>query len=210
MTANSRQKPAPRIYEVCQLAQTITACSMGSVTAVLRFAVLIVALGPACSDDGESPQGSAGSGGSRQGAFLGSCDTRSVAGPSAGQCRDWSGDGTADVSVSCNGLSGTFSSVMRCPSTGRVATCSLDPVLGTSAVYGYYSPDYTLDAARDHCTALAGSFESSGSGGTGGSGSECPPECFRPYECVAACGDVPINNGCCPCPEGQIDVITCP
>jgi hypothetical protein len=183
------------------------------VATLLRLAVLIVALGTACSDDADSPAGSAGGGGAGQGAFLGSCDTRGIAGPSAGQCRDWSGDGTADVSVSCDGLDGTFSSVMPCPSAGRVATCGLAPVLGTSASYGYYTPDYTLDEARDHCMGLDGTFGaagSGGSGGTGGSGSECPPECLRPYECVEMCGDVPVNNGCCPCPEGQIDAITCP
>jgi len=189
---------------------------------IFRFAVLIVALGTACSDAGDSPEGGVGSGGTSSGAFLGSCDTRAVAGPSAAQCRDWSGDGTVDVSVSCNGLDGAFNSVTPCPSTGRVATCSLDPAAGTSAVYGYYGPDYTLDEAQDHCMGLNGAFDAAGSGGSGGSGgsagsggtagrgSDCPPECLRPYECVQMCGDVPVNNGCCPCPAGQIDAITCP
>jgi hypothetical protein len=46
---------------------------------------------------------------------------------------------------------------------------------------------------------------------TGGKGAQaCPPECLRAYECAASCDATPTNNGCCPCPTGTIDVITCP
>lgn len=183
---------------------------------VFYLGVLSAALAAACSDSGGAETGAGGSGGMAQGNFLGSCDTRAIAGPSSGQCRDWEGNSSADLSVSCNGLDGTFSAATRCPSTGRVGTCTLAPVLGASAIYGYYGPDYAQADARDHCDGLDGTFaESSASGGSagrgsGGGGSNCPPECLRPYECVVACGDEPMNNGCCPCPEGQIDAITCP
>ena len=53
----------------------------------------------------------------------------------------------------------------------------------------------------------------SGSGGSGSSGSggdECPSTCLRAYTCAASCADAPFNNGCCACPEGTIDTITCP
>ena len=43
-----------------------------------------------------------------------------------------------------------------------------------------------------------------------GGGQSCPPECFRAYTCASACGAQPFNNGCCPCPAGTIDTITCP
>jgi hypothetical protein len=169
-------------------------------------------------DDGSSSGGSSGasgasgsSGSPSSGDFLGSCDTRSVAGPSAGQCRDWSGTGMADLSVSCDGLDGAFSATTPCPEAERVGTCTLEPVLGVSATYGYYAPDYTSADAEDHCDGLDGSFLSTGiDNGSGGSGgNDCPPECFRAYECVAACGDEPTNYGCCPCPEGMIDILDC-
>ena len=48
------------------------------------------------------------------------------------------------------------------------------------------------------------------SAGAGAGGEECPPECLRAYSCAASCAETPFNNGCCPCPAGTIDVITCP
>lgn len=51
----------------------------------------------------------------------------------------------------------------------------------------------------------------SGGSGTGGKESCTNIECFRPYECVKECGsEEVINNGCCPCPEGMVDVLSCP
>ncbi len=131
----------------------------------LVCALLSLALGAGCasSDDDDEPSGTAGSGGgvssnNTTDDFLGSCDTRAVAGPSVGQCRDWIGNGTADLSVSCGGLDGEFSATTPCPADARVGTCTLDPVIGISAVYNYYAPDYTLADADDHCATLDGSF----------------------------------------------------
>lgn len=179
------------------------------------------------SSGGTSSGGTPSAGGSSSsaGPLLGSCDTRDVAGPSQGQCRDWVGeDSNLDLSVSCNGLDGMYSETEACPSSGRVGQCELGPLLGATAIYGYYAPDYTSDTAADHCSALDGVFTlastGSGTGGAGGAGgsppsggsggTSCPPECFRPYECVAMCGDEPVSYGCCPCPDGMIDTITCP
>lgn len=51
----------------------------------------------------------------------------------------------------------------------------------------------------------AGSTGASNTGGTG----DCPPECFAPNDCVETCGDEPESYGCCPCPEGTINVLSC-
>lgn len=34
-------------------------------------------------------------------------------------------------------------------------------------------------------------------------------ECLRAVSCVEACGSEPVQVGCCPCPEGSFDDITC-
>lgn len=118
----------------------------------------------ACGDDtgGGSGSGSGGASGSTTGSgsdgFMGSCDTR-TAGPADGQCRDWSGDGSADVSVSCDGIGGTFSATDPCIADGRVGSCVLEPVLGTEATYNYYDPAYDAATAEEHCTTqLEGTF----------------------------------------------------
>jgi hypothetical protein len=173
--------------------------------------VILFACGFGCSSDS-----SGGSTATTTESFLGSCDTRTVAGNSMGQCRDWVGTSTADLSVSCDGLNGTFSTTERCPTDGRVGQCAIGPTLGSTAQYGYYGPQYTEATAESNCDGLNGVF-STGSGGAGGAGGGgggsfggCPPECLRPYECVTTCGETPVNNGCCECPEGKIDAITCP
>lgn len=153
--------------------------------------------------------------------FLGSCDTRTVSGSSMGQCRDWIGTSTANLKVSCDGLNGTFRPAEKCPMDGRVGLCAVGPKLELTADYGYYATRYTEAAAQADCSGLNGVF-STGSGGAAGSGGSgnggasgsagepsCPPECLRAYTCVKACGDAPTNNGCCPCPPGTIDSITC-
>src|SRR5689334_6159511 len=86
--------------------------------------------------------------------FLGSCDTRTVMGGSIGQCRDWVGSSTADLSVSCDGLHGTFSATEPCPTEGRVGQCAVGPLLGSTAQYGYYAPQYTAATAEANCNAL--------------------------------------------------------
>jgi hypothetical protein len=178
--------------------------------------VILFTCGVGCSSDSEG-----GSPTSTTENFLGSCDTRTVSGGSMGQCRDWVGTATADLSVSCDGLNGTFSATERCPTEGRVGECALSPKLGLSAQYRYYGPQYTEASAEANCNGLDGVFSTgSGAGGAGGAGgastgggagsSPCPPECLRPYECVTTCGETPVNYGCCECPEGKIDAITCP
>jgi hypothetical protein len=96
------------------------------------------------------------------GTLAGSCDTRSTTGTSAGQCREWFGSSTIDLSVSCNGISGVFGST-PCAPDERVARCVLDPVLGVSAVYNYYNSSYTQSSARVHCGRLRGCMVAPGS-----------------------------------------------
>jgi hypothetical protein len=48
-----------------------------------------------------------------------------------------------------------------------------------------------------------------GGKGSAGGGSDCPPECLRSYTCATSCSATSFNNGCCPCPSGTIDTITC-
>lgn len=45
--------------------------------------------------------------------------------------------------------------------------------------------------------------------GTGGSGGDCG-ECFRAVNCVKECGGEVLQSGCCPCPPGTFDDISCP
>ena len=52
--------------------------------------------------------------------------------------------------------------------------------------------------------ATTGGVSDSGTGGA-----QCPPECFVPVQCVAKCGDMPQNNGCCPCSAGTINATSC-
>ena len=81
-------------------------------------------------------------------------------GPSVGQCRDWTGNSSADLTVSCNSLGGTFSASAPCPAESRVASCTVGPTLGTYATYRYYAPEYTLEDAQTDCTNdLEGTFE---------------------------------------------------
>jgi hypothetical protein len=194
----------------------------------------LVALSFACGSDdsgngtntGANTSGGAGGATSTaEGDFLGACDTREDSGTSQGQCRDWYGDPGPDLRVSCQGFDGDFRPDTPCPDAERVASCKLDPVLGVSAVYNYYRSRYSEADAEETCGNLEGTFRSAsdepgtgGAGGTpgtagassGGSQTEpCPPECFRPYECVDACGDEPRDFGCCPCPSGMIDVLQC-
>lgn len=37
----------------------------------------------------------------------------------------------------------------------------------------------------------------------------CPSECLRAYRCAASCGEAAVDYGCCPCPEGTVDLATC-
>ncbi|MEZ4373141.1 MAG: PQQ-binding-like beta-propeller repeat protein [Polyangiaceae bacterium] len=112
---------------------------------------------------GSAGEGSGGSGSMPLGPFLGSCDTRSVSGVSQGQCRDWYGENSGiDLSTSCGGLNGTFDGANMCPTDQRVGSCRLDPVLGVTAVYNYYAPDYTAETAKDSCDKLGGTFSASG------------------------------------------------
>ncbi len=87
-----------------------------------------------------------------------SCDTRTVAGGLVDQCRDWANpNGNADLEVSCNSLSGTFSTA-ACSTTNRTASCALAAVLGVTATYRYYSPTWNAGTAQTNCTALGGTF----------------------------------------------------
>ena len=39
-------------------------------------------------------------------------------------------------------------------------------------------------------------------------GGDCG-ECVRAINCVKACGGEVVQSGCCPCPEGTFDSMTC-
>jgi hypothetical protein len=45
-------------------------------------------------------------------------------------------------------------------------------------------------------------------GSTGSSTGGCG-ECFRAIQCVKMCGGPVVQSGCCPCPAGTFDDITC-
>ena len=103
--------------------------------------------------------GTSGQSGSSGDSFQGSCDTRTNAGGSEGQCRDWYGSSNVDVEVSCNGLGGAFDSSTPCPSELRIGSCVLSAVLGVSATYNYYSPKYSASMAQEHCSDLDGAWK---------------------------------------------------
>lgn len=56
----------------------------------------------------------------------------------------------------------------------------------------------------------SGGISAGGASGSGSGGSDCPPTCLRAYTCAASCDAEPFDNGCCACPAGTIDTITCP
>ena len=57
----------------------------------------------------------------------------------------------------------------------------------------------------------AGSAGRSGAGRGGAGDDQCTQvQCLRAFECAESCSDASFLNGCCPCPEGTIDVISCP
>ena len=121
-------------------------------TAGLPFLVAGLLALPACGSDDEQTDGGDGA------MFLGACDTRTVSGLSEGQCRDFRGQPGPDLEVSCNGLDGAFSASTPCPASDRVGHCTLDPVIGVSAIYNFYLPVYTSATAQSTCTSLAGTF----------------------------------------------------
>ncbi|MGE0327684.1 MAG: hypothetical protein AB7K71_41655 [Polyangiaceae bacterium] len=81
--------------------------------------------------------------------------------------------------------------------------------------------DAGADASGGASGAGAGGITGGGAGGTGGSANGgsanggtggddgCLPECFAPTQCVKMCGDAPEDYGCCPCPQGYVDVLSC-
>ncbi len=44
--------------------------------------------------------------------------------------------------------------------------------------------------------------------GVGGTGDDCG-QCLRAVTCVKECGGMVVQSGCCPCPEGTFDDISC-
>lgn len=58
--------------------------------------------------------------------------------------------------------------------------------------------------------AGCGNAPSEPGGGVGGEPKCDIPECFRAVVCVAECGGPVLQSGCCACPEGSFDDITCP
>jgi hypothetical protein len=75
------------------------------------------------------------------------------------------------------------------------------------------------DAAHgsDHAEAGVADAGDASAGGPADAGhvtdaradASCPPECFRAFTCAASCGAPVFNNGCCPCPAGTVDTISC-
>lgn len=117
------------------------------------------------------------------------------------------------------------SAVIRCAYVFAVcsaACASGDSNDGGAAADGrVQAGDASLDANEDGSEigpvqTDAGEQVSDGStsehkdaGGARDAGASCPPECFRAYTCAASCSAPAFNNGCCPCPAGTIDTITC-
>jgi hypothetical protein len=99
------------------------------------------------------------SGPPERGPFEASCDTRTSSGPSENECRDWYGTNGPNLSVSCGGLGGTFSTTIPCPASERVGTCTLKPVLNTVAVYNYYPPKWNAVDAMKSCELLKGYWQ---------------------------------------------------
>lgn len=59
-------------------------------------------------------------------------------------------------------------------------------------------------------TALSSVIVACGGSSTGGGGgSDGCGECFRAVSCVKACGEEPVQVGCCGCPEGTFDDWQC-
>jgi hypothetical protein len=64
-------------------------------------------------------------------------------------------------------------------------------------------------AGRSSSTGGSAAGGAGGGKGSAGSSSDCPPECLRSYTCATSCSTTSFNNGCCPCPSGTIDTISC-
>jgi hypothetical protein len=92
------------------------------------------------------------------------------------------------------GAAGAQCELPHCPPGDRVnqATCRCEP-----------------NGDRGGAGSLAGAGAGGNSGTGGAAGNSCPQECLRAYTCAATCSDTPVNNGCCPCPAGTIDTISC-
>lgn len=141
---------------------------------------LFVLAGCSSSD----PKSTGADGGSGSGAASGAGASGGSAGSSAGAAGSAAGTGVSTAAVG-GGAAGT--------SAGTTAGSGAAGVSAGSGAAG---------------SGMSGSGMSGS--GSAGSGQSCPPECLRPYTCVASCGGTPFNNGCCPCPDGTVDSASCP
>jgi hypothetical protein len=61
----------------------------------------------------------------------------------------------------------------------------------------------------DSSSSAGGGNTSVGGNSSVGGGGSCLPGCFAPNRCVTTCGDTPTDYGCCPCPAGTINELSC-
>jgi hypothetical protein len=90
--------------------------------------------------------------------------------------------------------------------------------MGAGGSGGHATAGHDAGGAGGSHSGGTGGSDAGSSSGTGGKASDehdagseqhCPPECLRAYTCARSCDEPAMNNGCCPCPAGTIDTITC-
>ncbi len=93
----------------------------------------------------------------------------------------------------------------------RIAICLVGFMLG---VVGCEQTDSKNEggggagAGTGEGASIGEGANSAGAGDAGGA-AECPEECLRAVSCVSACHSPPVQVGCCPCPEGTFDDLSC-
>jgi hypothetical protein len=66
-----------------------------------------------------------------------------------------------------------------------------------------------IDAGNGGRDASTGGPKDAGATRDASADASCPPECLRAYTCAPSCSAPAFDNGCCPCPPGAIDIVTC-
>jgi hypothetical protein len=165
----------------------------------IKFPAIIgvcAALSSACSTRVATVSGAAGR--TAAGVSAGSAGAQRVAGADA--AGHGGNAGASGVQASHAGASG-----VKASNAGAGGACDVPPC----------PPGNQVNPASCRCEPVAGSAGAGSGAADGGNaaagqgGNSCPPECLRAYTCAVSCDAAPVNNGCCPCPQGTIDTITC-
>lgn len=138
------------------------------------------------------------------GCFGGSGSGSGASGVSGGAGAGASGAGSGAGGTTTTGAGGAGSGAGG--TAGVSGTGSGGAGSGSGGIGGAGSGSGAVGGAGSGSGAVGGAGIGAGSGG----GTQCPPECLRAFTCAASCADEPFNNGCCACPAGTIDTITCP